>query len=470
MKNEHLDHAPIVESWLKEPTLLPPSDTARLTQLIHRTPQQRRWWQRYFTGRTQSMFNVFKLAAASIVLAVSGGFLLSMFASQQDDGEQLPAAATSSPTAETASPVAETPSASPDAGTPSAEPASAEPVLAMGAGTGETVGGFTQVGRLSTKSAPRSGEFMDLSVVGDRLVVRDAANDIATILYSTDGMAWSAATLPGKDPEVEDLAMTESGLLGAGSVDVDGEREARLWASSDGVEWSSVSAPPVKRIHQIVSSDDGSTIVRAGNQAWLSEDDGEWAKWNRVVNSSILDGPGGILVWQGGGQDLTVPTVVLHWDTPQSPLTEVTLPEALQWDIAGQQAPDMGIDVFALDDQWVMIGSENKAPDTIDVSFDGVEWETVPRPPEMVQGTVRWVSQVGDQVQAFGMLARDDGTPGAMWTWTMGDEVPEPEVLSGSDSWIDSPVAWQGGYVATGYERRKNQFLTIWRTEADAAD
>ena len=470
MKNEHLDHAPIVESWLKEPTLLPPSDTARLTQLIHRTPQQRRWWQRDFTGRTQSMFSAFKLAAASIVLAVSGGFLLSTFASQQDDSEQLPAAVTSSPTAETASPVAETPSASPDAETPSAEPTSADAVLVMDAGTGETVGGFTQVGRLSTDSAPRSGEFMDLSVVGDRLVVRDAANDVATILYSSDGMAWSAASLPGNDPEVEDLAMTERGLLAAGSVKVDGEREARLWASSDGVEWSSVPAPPAKRIHQIVSSDSSSTIVRAGNQVWLSGDDGEWTKWNRVVNSSILDGPGGILVWQGGGQDLTVPTVVLHWDTPQSPLTEVTLPKPLQWDTAGQRSPDMGIDVFALDDQWVMIGSENKAPDSIGVSSDGLEWEDVPRPPGMAQDAVRWVAQVGDQVQAFGMLARDDGTPGAIWTWTMGEEVPEPETLSGSDSWIDTPVAWQGGYVATGYERRKNQFLTIWRMEADAAD
>ena len=48
--HDPLDHAPLVEAWLKEPVWLPPSDTSRLTQLVRQTPQQRYWWQRFFSG------------------------------------------------------------------------------------------------------------------------------------------------------------------------------------------------------------------------------------------------------------------------------------------------------------------------------------------------------------------------------------------------------------------------------------
>lgn len=354
---------------------------------------------------------------------------------------------------------------------PAVDPATPEGALVMGPGTGETVGGFTQVGRLSSRDFPRFRELQDLQVIGDRLVVRtaiDQQDEVSdeVILYSTDALTWMPATVPGSDPEILDLTTTSDGLLAAGSVKVDGKRAARLWASADGMEWSEVPAPAAKRVHQIISTEAGAMALRQGNQIWTSDDGSAWSKAGTVVNSRILEGPGGVLTWQGGGQDRTLPTVVLHQASVTSPISEVTLPQPLRWQVAGQNEPFMGIDVFALDDAWVMVGSEHKAPDSIHVSSNGLDWQDVPRPLEMSEGAVRWIAQVGDQVQAFGTLAREDTNPAAIWTWQLGEDGVEPETLAGTgDEWINEPVAWGDRYVATGYERNAEQSLTLWLTE-----
>jgi hypothetical protein len=363
-----------------------------------------------------------------------------------------------------------------DAGT--VDPTVPDSALVMGPGTGESVGGFTQAGRLSTHGFPRFRELQDLQAVGDRLVVRsaiDMENEVSeeVILHSTDAMTWIPATLPGEDPEILDLATTAEGLLAAGSVMAEDGRVARLWASADGVYWSQVPAPAARRVHQIVSTTPGAMGLRQGNQLWVSDDGSEWTKAGTVVNSSILAGPGGVLTWQGGGQDRTVPTVVLHQASLTSPISEVTLPEPLQWKVAGQNEPFMGIDVFALDDAWVMVGSEHKAPDSIHVSSNGLTWEDVPRPAGMREDAVRWITRVGDQVQAFGQVYEDGGdrVPEAIWTWQLGEEAGEAEALAGTgDEWINEPVAWGDRYVATGYERNADQSLTLWLTEADPAE
>ncbi len=467
MNTEHPDHGPIVEAWLKEPVWLPPSDTARIAQLVHQTPQQRRWWRRTITGGSQSMFNAIRFVVAGVIVAAFGGFMLSGYLPSQQENAQLPAAVA-------ASPGADTPSAAPSEIAETAEPVDPELLagaLVMEPGSGETVAGFTQIGRLSANGDPRFGELQDLQSVGERLVARSSVNESKeahhdVILHSRDGLTWLPATVPGDDPVFEDLASSGTGLMLAGSTLVDGKREAALWTSSDGVAWTVVPAPAVSRIDQIVLAGDP-TVVRTGNRVWVDGDGGEWSIWNKVPNSSILHGPGGLLTWQGGGQDQTVPTWVLHNQDTQSPTTEVVLPEALQWNVVGPNPPNMGIGVFALDDEWVMVGSEAKAPDTIHVSANGLDWQDVPRPPGMSEGAVRWMAQVGDQVQAFGTVAGEDSTHGAIWTWRLGEPVGQPETLEGTgDEWIDAPVAWQGGYMATGYERNRDQYLTLWQMGA----
>ena len=333
----------------------------------------------------------------------------------------------------------------------------------------------TQVGRLSTDGYPRFGEIQDLQVMGDLLVARSSINERNeqsrdVILRSADAMTWLPVDVPGDDAVIRDLIATGDRLIAGGSLAADGKRRAALWSSPDGLAWTEIPAPPTKRVDQVVSVDEDGSIVRSGDQLWATQD-GEWTEWNDIPNSSILRGPGGYLTWQGGGQDQAVPTSLLYNAAPFTRGTEVTLPEPLRWKTAPIGAPDMDVQVFALDEEWVMVGSEVKAPDTIHSSTDGLEWLDVPRPPEMAVTQVRWMAPVGDQVKAFGTVTGNDSSAGAIWTWTLGEPAAAPEMLSGSgDEWINAPVPWQGGYVATGYERNRDQFLTVWRMEADTAD
>lgn len=481
MKHDNLDHAPIVESWLKEPTLLPPSDTARLTQLVHQTPQQRRWWQRFASpGRTHTMFNVFKFAAASVILAVTGGFLFSTFLAPQDAVDPLPAAETPSAETVTAEPLAEEePTTSPLESVEVTEP---EPVVApvdvtrddalitFGPGSGERVGVYTQVGSVASGERPDLTEMFDLQSIGGLLVARSQLTSPGeglegVILYSDDAINWARAQLPGSGVEVLDLVATADGLMAAGSVDGQDGPEGRLWSSLDGVEWTAAGAPSVKRVQQIVSADGADTLVRSGNQIWIDDGtNGEWRIWNKVGDMTFLSGPGGIVAYEGGGQDLQVPTRVMHWADPQSAISEVRLPEALDWGTIGvDEVPaNMGIQIFALDDRWVMVGSESKAPDELYVSMDGLEWESIPRPPEMAEGLVRWIDHVDGQLQGQGTIVRDGGSPNGIWSWEPGVAADAPETLASTDAWFDAPVPFNGGYVANGWDRGRDQALTLW--------
>ena len=75
MNREPFEHAPLVEAWLKEPIWLPEGDTARIAQLIHQTPQQRRWWPSLSRKGIGTMFSATKFVAAGVVVAAFVGFL-----------------------------------------------------------------------------------------------------------------------------------------------------------------------------------------------------------------------------------------------------------------------------------------------------------------------------------------------------------------------------------------------------------
>ena len=96
MKHEQHQHGPMIETWLKEPTWLEPVDTSRVADIVHRTPQARRWSTRIDLGRFQPMFNATKFVAATIVLALVGGFLVTNLPGEPAT-EPLPGAGTASP-------------------------------------------------------------------------------------------------------------------------------------------------------------------------------------------------------------------------------------------------------------------------------------------------------------------------------------------------------------------------------------
>jgi hypothetical protein len=347
-------------------------------------------------------------------------------------------------------------------------PPLADPIV-MDPGSGQTVAGWTEIGRASSSlEGPGSlGAMRELQTLGDGLVALGSitakrfGGQRDFIFHSSDGLTWVPTTVPGEGPVIRDIAATGDSILAAGLAKVDGERAGRLWSTSDGSEWVQIDAPPVKRIDQIVSAEEPLAVKASpGNWVWVRGDDGEWTAGSRLAKMRVLRGPGGYLAWQGGGQDLTVPTTVIR-STDLTGWDEVVLPEPLT---QGHDA-FAGISVFALEDEWVLIPSPVKLPDTIYTSVGGLDWQEAPRPPRMdYEDLVSWVADVGDQVQAVGIAkapADDQPSPLSLWTWELGQPAGEPVTLwsgRGGDEIlsIGAPVAFEGGYVAM-------EGLSLWR-------
>jgi hypothetical protein len=464
MKSPQHDHTPIVQAWLKEPAWLPQSDLGRTMQIVHQTPQQRSWLRPLMTGRSRTMFSATKVVLAGVIVASLGGFVYTGVTNRQD--QALPGAGVMSPSP---SATLASPSASPLA--PAVEsstqaPPSGDAAIVFGAGSGQALGGWQEIGRSSgvMEDGRVFGEFRDLHALGDRLVAvstmteYDEGPSHDVIIYSTDGTSWFTATVPGTDPDIAGLAATSTGLTAAGDDAVDGKRAARIWTTTDGVTWTEAPAPDVKRIDTLVSGE-APVLVISGNKMYVSRDGAEWELLSKTFMPA-LRGPGGFLEWQGGGQDRNLPTVVLHRSEDLS-LSEVPVADAL----GGSTSLDNGIQIFALPDRWVLVASESKTPDTIYTSANGLDWQEAPRPEGMAQGEIRWVAEVGDEVQAFGTVVGEDGARGGLWGWQLGEAAGEPELLDASDEFIDAPVAWQGGHVATGLDMGRRSHLTLWRFE-----
>jgi hypothetical protein len=90
------DLTPIVRDWLHEPDELPPPRIAEVSQRVRQTPQERGLRPRLDPGRFP-MFSALKFVAASVIVALFGGFLLAVVITLQQEGEVPPAAVTESP-------------------------------------------------------------------------------------------------------------------------------------------------------------------------------------------------------------------------------------------------------------------------------------------------------------------------------------------------------------------------------------
>jgi hypothetical protein len=166
----------------------------------------------------------------------------------------------------------------------------------------------------------------------------------------------------------------------------------------------------------------------------------------------ILHGPGGFLAAQFPNK------ILLHWDDDLASIEEVPLPKAMG------KNPDLLADaqLFALEDQWILVPHVLTNPDTIYASSDGLAWTEIPRPGGIVAGAVRWMADVGAGVQAFGAVDGDDGDEGGIWTFEPGEPVAEPATMARSDEFIDAPVAFGDGYAASGLRMGRRWALTSW--------
>ncbi len=470
MKSQAPEHAALVKAWLKEPIGLPEIDTARTAQLVHLTPQQRGWLPPLIARRSHTMLSATKLVAAGIVVAAFGGFLLSTGTLKLQDEVNAPAAITATPS-ESAVPNDPTPEASPT-GEVEAVPESADlaDALVMDPSSGQSVAGWTEVGRISsTDGDTEYGEMRHLQTIGDHLAVigsyhRPAEGPIHDVIYrSVDGISWVPAAVPGNEPSINDLATTAEGLVAAGSDKVDGADVARIWSSPDGIDWTEVAAPTdLKRIDQIVSSEEP-LIVRGGRQLWANNDGTEWTLANRLgKDMSVLKGPGGFLLWQ-----FIEVTTVLHSTDLMSGSTEVGMPAKLS---KGGPGVVSDMQIFATDDLWVLVPHVLSSPDAIYTSSDGIEWTEAPRPPGIVAGAVRWMADIDGQIQALGAVDGDDTDAAGIWTFVPGEPVADPEIMDRADEFIDAPVAFGDGYAATGLYMGRGYELTSWERASDMAE
>jgi hypothetical protein len=465
MNRDPFDPAPAVQAWLKEPIWLPESDLARIALLVHQTPQQRGWASPLHLERMRTMFSATKLVAAGVIVATFGGFLLASGVWSPQTDQRVPAAAETVEPTTSAAPTASAASPLPQASTAPAEPSDTETSgrpLVFDEASGESLGSWSQAG---ITDGGRYGLLQDLQVVGDRLVVLSSVSRKnrgveGVVLVSSDGRTWQTADVPGDTPRFEDLAASPDGLLLGGSVQADGKRAAQMWSTPDGITWTPVEAPDARQIDQIVSTDSPRAVV-SGQRLWVDDGSG-WAQNTRLVNMSIARGPGGFLAWQGGGQDIMLGTTMTH-ASDLSDWHEVGLPGAL----GRGEAALGGLQLFVVGDQWVLVPSEAKLPDTMYVSSDGLDWQEVPRPSGLMEGEVEWMAQVGDTVQAFGQTAAD-GSSG-LWTFDLGQAGAEFEVLDPSgDAFIDSPVAFAGGQVALGMTGGPGIRTTLWATSPES--
>jgi len=464
MKSEPFDHAPIVEAWLKEPIWLPEGDTTRVAQLIHQTPQQRGWLGPFITRRTHDMITATKFVTAGVILAAAGGYLLFGGGLLPRTDQALPAAsAMATATNEldaTAAPVT----------TVEPEPSlivAAEGALVLGPPDPElSVAGWTQRGTAPYHNADGSGfgQLDHLQAIDGRLVALGSTLDAEdgpsrdVVMVSMDGRTWVPVDLPGNEPTLNDMVATDEALIVGGQDRVDGQKAARLWSSTDGLEWVEIPAPEgAGVISQIVSAQDP-LAVRANQRLYKLDDDGTWADLDRIPNSQILRGPSGYITWQGGGQDRLFQLSMLQQAQLGGPISEIGLPGGLGRGALSQ----IGVQLFVVGDQWVMVPEGIETP--IYVSGDGFEWQEVPRPDGMLGGYVEWMAMIDDQLQAFGIQYRNDGSPSGFWTIDPTSSEPAPfEMLDrDGDSHMGTPVAVADGYVATGIFTGRGNGITVW--------
>jgi len=326
------------------------------------------------------------------------------------------------------------------------------------------MGGWREIARAPSDWAPSH-----LSIVGGRLLVHgtlcgpDGCRDAGW--YSADGMTWAEATIPGDHPVIADMTVTPDGsmAIAVGAVsDWETYDAGAVWSTRDGIEWTQAQAPPVRELDWVAASDDA-IVVSGGDALWASKDLEEWRRVKGPDGMRVAFGPGGLLAFGGGGQDLVSSSEV--WQSPDGlAWTKVKLPRALR---KGSDAFG-GIDVFALDDGWILVPENVKMPKAVYISSDGRDWRRAPRPPWMQVGYVWWIDDLGDDVQAFGWAPDRRKQPNAMWTWQPGQEVGRP-VLWHQDR-IGRPVVWGGYRIALGEPSNNRGGVTLWRWEPTAEE
>lgn len=280
--------------------------------------------------------------------------------------------------------------------------------------------------------------------------------------FSDDGWTWTATTLPGASPQVNDLEVRPDGSMAIAVGYSADDWTGAIWVTSDGVEWQA-ARPPSKGEVDAVAVSDEVVAVSAGYRLWTTTDLDEWRRVKGPGTvSGVAYGPGGFLATEGGGQDLISETAVWH-SADGIEWAKVKLPKALR-------NASVGVSVFPFDEEWLLV------PDKRGLMYrstDGRRWRQVPRPPGLTEGYVVWMLDLGEAVQAEGHLFRRRNPGSGVWTFVPGEPVAKPKSAPEGFIRTDAPVAWDDGYLGVGSmegEGPDTTVLTLWRREVSGPE
>jgi hypothetical protein len=299
----------------------------------------------------------------------------------------------------------------------------------------------------SALGGPGNQEILSVAAGGPGLVAvgqdGPTGDERAVVWVSADGYEWSriddsALGGPGNQ-EILSVAAAGPGLVAAGHDNSSGDRDAAVWVSADGYEWSRIhdsalGGPGNQEIYSVAAGGPG--LVAAGRDAPAGDSDAAvWVSadgyaWTRIDNAATFGGPDrqGIYSVTAGGPGLVA---------------------------AGYDGPAGDSDVAV----WV--------------SADGYEWTRI-RDMAVFGGAGEQeslsVTPGGPGLVAAGHDYRYGDSDVAVWVSADGyawSRIYDAATFGGPNSeGVYSVVAGGPGLVAAGYDRSWDAEAETWNTDA----
>jgi len=310
----------------------------------------------------------------------------------------------------------------------------------------EAVFGGTRGQRMNSVTAGGPG----LVAVGSVDSVGNDGDVDAAVWTSVDGIAWSRvphdeAVFGGAHEQwMNSVTAGGPGLVAVGSVGSEGDADAAVWTSVDGTTWSRVP-------------DDEAVFGGVGDQ---------------VMNSVTVGGPGLVAVGVGAGR-MTVDEGQVDWDPSAAVWTSV---DGITWSrvphdeaVFGEAGDQTMNSVTVGGPGLVAVGLEKFGDDVpsgrafdaaVWTSVDGITWSRVPQDEAVFGGTgnqmMHSVTAQGAGLVAVGADGGFYATRSDAVVWTSVDgvtwsRVPHDEAVFGGSDMLSVTVAGTG-LVAVGDE------------------
>ena len=297
---------------------------------------------------------------------------------------------------------------------------------------------------------------------------------------------------------VSSLAVGGPGLVAVGGDEVEGDLDAAVWTSPDGLAWSRVAhdegvfgGPSTQFMRAVAPAGPG--LVAVGGDipgddvdvaVWVSPDGLAWSRVaqdqeglggpdDQLATAMAPAGPGLVAAgWEGPGEDSDAAV----WTSPDGlAWSRVPHDEALFGGPGIQEIDGLAV----IDGLVVAVGSDESGADgsaAVWTSPDGLSWSRVPHDEATFGGpgnqVMLAVAAGGPGLVAVGLEGASDRAVAAVWTSPDGlawSRVPHDESVFGAAERqiMEGVVAAGGGLVAFGWQAQDEEMDTAVWVSAD---